>query len=131
VIRWFITALIALSPLAAEAAPVACRIPKLKSFEMRSRASLRCSEMIEVTRQALKPSPRTRHAEVHVRMVDVSTPREIRFEARAWAITAKGRHLRHVSRAVATAKDRAGGRNLVARVARLALTRVLRELAEE
>jgi hypothetical protein len=147
-IRWFITAaLIALLlPAAAEAAPVACRVPlaaraatwKLKSFELESARSSLCSEMVAETRSTMRtltPSRRAAKklgtAELHVQIKDASTVREIRFEARAWAITEKGRHLRHVSRAVATAKHRSGSRNLAAKVARLALQRVLRELAAE
>jgi hypothetical protein len=91
-----------------------------------------CRELLEPMHETLQELASS-ELQIHVQLEEVSTAGRIVFEARAWTISSKGRHLRHVARARAAAKDPVldprGRDRLAPRVARSALKRALRELA--
>ena len=149
--RWIcIATLLALmeSSAIAEAAkprPISCKVKRgsrkmrVESFEMVSSSfkqpKRRCRELGRAMRRTLaKLAPSRGRVEYHVWLADVSTAKTIRFEARAWAVSKKGRHLRHITRATAVAKQPSQPRRhekVAPRVARTAIDRALRDLVSE
>jgi hypothetical protein len=98
----------------------------------------RCVELVEMMRETLEELHSSSavstagRLEFHVWLAEVSTARTIRFEARAWTVSSEGRHLRHLTRALATTadptRDARDRDRLAPRVARSALKRAIREL---
>ena len=122
--------------MSGEGAPLRLKIDSLQlasaSFADPHR---RCRELLEAMRATLAelaPSP-AEPLVLHLWLAEVSTARTIRFEARGWIVSAAGRHLRHVARALASTADSSRSdrdRDQIApRVARSAVNRVLRELS--
>ena len=133
----------------AEATPrsssITCRVPrgrgwwKLKSVTMSRWSSVGCRSAVAVTRwtlRAMTPSwrrlRRYPRLDFHLRLEDVSTREKVRFEARAWVVTARGHHLRHLVRTTVAVDAPTRGRYRTAsRMARMALNRAVRDLVAE